>query len=70
MKSKRIVIETANAALKEAGLPAYDDLVVLLRAAENKLGAMQAYHAGPARQAIASMRRKLAQAVDGIPGTE
>lgn len=67
MATKQQAIAAANAILHDAGLPGYDELASLLRAAENKLGAMQTYHSGSSKQAIGSMRDKIRVLTEGIP---
>ena len=42
-------------------------LATLLGAAENKLAALQKYHAGPAAQAIEGLRKKLREAPVDLP---
>lgn len=60
-------IVDANTALTSVGLPRYDELVELLRAAENKLAAMQRYHSEPAAQGIDDMRSKINDTLAGFP---
>jgi hypothetical protein len=57
----------ANATLTDAGLPRYDELVELLRAAENKLEAMQRYHSGSTAQSIFAFRSKINVALANFP---
>lgn len=60
-------IVEANATLTDAGLPRYDELVELLRAAENKFEAMQRYHSGSAAQSIFAFRSKINLALAHFP---
>ena len=67
MTAKIEAMAAANAQLLSAGLPSFDSLVVLLRAAENKFSAMQNYHGGPAAQSIVAMREKIKTALATVP---
>lgn len=67
MTAKIEAIATANAKLLSAGLPSFDNLVVLLRAAENKFSVMRNYHSGTAAQSIDAMREKIRTALADVP---
>ncbi len=67
MSAKIAAIVTANATLTSAGLPRYDHLVELLRAAENKFAGMQSYHSGPTAQSIDAFRTRINDALTDIP---
>lgn len=60
-------IEQANIPLRAAGLPRYDEVMELLQATENKLAAMQLYHAGGAAQSIEALRGKINRLLDRYP---
>lgn len=64
---KRTAIASVDAVLSSGDLPAYGELVALLRAADNKLSALASYHSGPSKQAIEGLREKLGGALDKIP---
>jgi hypothetical protein len=65
--SKDAAIVTANAILTSAGLPGYDELANLLRAANTKLTGMVSYHSGPSAQALEALSGKLRDALDKLP---
>lgn len=67
LSAKIAAIATANATLTSGGLPRYDDLVELLRAAENKFAGMQSYHSGSSAQSIEAFRTKINDALSGYP---
>lgn len=60
-------IVEANTSLTNVGLPRYDELVELLRAAENKLAAIQRYHSGAAAQGIDGIRSKINHTLANFP---
>lgn len=67
MKAKLDAIASADAVLASAGLPAYGELAVLLRAADNKLAALAGYHSGPSKHAIEGLRANLCAALNKVP---
>lgn len=67
MSAKIEAIAAANTELINVGLPRYDDLVVLLRAVENKFAAMRTYHSGNAAQSIDGIRSKISDTLAGVP---
>jgi len=56
-------VEQANAAFIIRAVNSHDQLVALLKAADNKLHAMHHYHSGDAAAAIHGLREKIATAL-------